>query len=356
MFYMNAAVLGLSKREIDARFEAIVAFAEIGEFVEQPVKTYSSGMMLRLAFAVASSVEPDILVVDEALAVGDELFQRKCFARIEAIRNAGATILFVSHSGGQVIELCDRALLMDGGEKVVVGSPKAIVGGYQKLLYAPEASRGAIRDSLGAVGSDLRLGELQKPSSRMGHQRYEPVGQPDLEYFDPGLKPSSTIAYESRGALIDEPCIQTLSGERVNNLVSGREYRYTYAVRFSEQAKNVRFGMNIKTVSGVELGGAVSARYPSQGVPLISAGSDYLVDFVFTTCFNQGLYFMNAGVTGSVGESDEFLHRIVDAVGFRVIEQFDGIGAGIVNVSPSLHNLQEVSDQPSCYTGSVDES
>lgn len=354
--YLNAAVLGLSKREIELRFDSIVAFAEIGAFVDQPVKTYSSGMVLRLAFAVASNVDPDILVVDEALAVGDELFQRKCFARIEAIRNAGATILFVSHSGGQVIELCDRALLIDGGEKVVIGEPKAIVGGYQKLLYAPEASRSAIRDNLGADDSGDREGEQPNRGGHILHQQDGLAVQADLECFDPELKPSSTIAYESRGAVIDEPHIKTLSGERVNNLVSGRQYRYTYTVHFSEQARNVRFGMNIKTISGVELGGAVSARYPSQGVPLISVGSDYWVDFVFTACFNQGMYFMNAGVTGSVGDGEEFLHRLVDAVGFRVIQQADGIAAGIVNISPSLQSSHKVSARSFYYAGSRNES
>ena len=122
--YMNAAVLGLSKSEVDARFDDIADFADIGQFIEQPVKTYSSGMTVRLAFFIAINVDPEILIVDEALSVGDELFQRKCFSRIEAIRASGATILFVSHSGGTVVELCDRAVLMDSGEKLAIGLPK----------------------------------------------------------------------------------------------------------------------------------------------------------------------------------------------------------------------------------------
>lgn len=136
--YMNASVLGLSNEEIDARFNDIVAFADIGDFIDQPVKTYSSGMMVRLAFAVAINVDPQILIVDEALSVGDELFQRKCFSRIEAIKQNGATILFVSHSGSTVVELCDHAVLLDSGEKLAMGTPKTIVGKYQKLIYAPQ--------------------------------------------------------------------------------------------------------------------------------------------------------------------------------------------------------------------------
>ena len=146
--YMNANVLGLSNEEIDSRFADIAAFADIGEFIKQPVKTYSSGMVVRLAFAVAINVDPEILIIDEALSVGDELFQRKCFSRIEAIKSNGATILFVSHSGGTIVELCDRALLIDAGERLAEGIPKQIVGRYQKLLYAPSDKREAIREQI----------------------------------------------------------------------------------------------------------------------------------------------------------------------------------------------------------------
>ncbi|HBE34999.1 MAG TPA: ABC transporter ATP-binding protein, partial [Cyanobacteria bacterium UBA11368] len=120
--FFNGQLLGLSYQEIEARYDAIAAFADIGDFIDQPVKTYSSGMFVRLAFAVATSVEPDILVVDEALSVGDEAFQRKCFARIQAIKDRGGTILFVSHSPTSVVSLCDSAILMDRGELLLVDS------------------------------------------------------------------------------------------------------------------------------------------------------------------------------------------------------------------------------------------
>ncbi|MGE8454772.1 MAG: ABC transporter ATP-binding protein, partial [Pseudomonadales bacterium] len=131
--FLNAMVLGLSQSEVEQRFDEIAAFADIGQFIEQPVKHYSSGMYARLAFAVAINVDPDILVVDEALAVGDEPFQRKCFARIDAIKNRGATILFVSHSGAAIINLCDRAILLNAGERLFTGIPKRAVYFGQKL-------------------------------------------------------------------------------------------------------------------------------------------------------------------------------------------------------------------------------
>src|SRR3546814_1106960 len=130
--------------------------------MDQPVKTYSSGMYVRLAFAVAINATPEILVVDEALSVGDEAFQRKCFARIDQIRDAGATVLFVSHSAGTVLDLCDRAVLLDHGELLARGTPRNIVSRYQKLLYAPadavERIRAQIRED-DAEGRGLRVGE-----------------------------------------------------------------------------------------------------------------------------------------------------------------------------------------------------
>ena len=249
--YMNAAVLGLSKEETDERFEAIATFADIGAFITQPLKTYSSGMVVRLAFAVAINVAPDILIIDEALSVGDEQFQRKCFARLEAIRASGATILFVSHSGAQIIEICDRAVLLDVGELLTVGMPKQVVGRYQKLLYAPADRRESVRDEIRlASGKHHNHDGLTGSSLLQPHVRdQDGVGM--QESYDPDLKSSSTIEYESRGAHIENTTILDMAGNQVNNLTRGKRYRYTYITHFRESASNVRFGMLIKTVSGV---------------------------------------------------------------------------------------------------------
>ncbi|MCP4664724.1 MAG: ABC transporter ATP-binding protein, partial [Deltaproteobacteria bacterium] len=155
--FMNAAVLGLSTEEIHERYQSILDFADIGDFVEQPVKTYSSGMQVRLAFAVAVNVDPDILVVDEALAVGDEIFRRKCFSRIHEMKERGATILFVSHSAGAVIELCDRAYLLDRGEAILNGVPKTVISKYHQLIYAPPAEQEGLRAEI------LMLNAANKP-------------------------------------------------------------------------------------------------------------------------------------------------------------------------------------------------
>lgn len=343
--YMNGAVLGLSTEEIDARFDDIAAFAEIGEFIEQPVKTYSSGMMVRLAFAVAINVDPEILIVDEALSVGDELFQRKCFSRIETIRANGSTILFVSHSGGTIIELCDRAVLMEFGEKLAVGMPKQIVGRYQKLLYAPTDKREIIREQIRRMEEYAELHTNTEGAAVNQNVSHGEHAQEPQESFDPNLRPSSTIGYESHGAHIDSPAVLTLAGEQVNNLIRGKTYRYAYSVRFTNSASNVRFGMLIKTTSGVELGGGASANSPRESLAHIEAGSSYRVEFRFRCALNPGVYFLNAGVVGDVDGCVTYLHRLIDIAMFRIVPDTENLATGVVDFGcyPEIE-LQQIQD------------
>ena len=243
--YLNGAILGFSRQEITSHFDRIAAFADIGDFIDQPVDTYSSGMVVRLAFALAIHVNPDILIVDEALSVGDEAFQRKCFARIEAIRQNGTTILFCSHSASTIVELCDRALILDAGEKLTIGKPKTVVAQYQKLIYAPPEKRLEIRNGIATSRSRAK-------ASNSGHDERTRGSQTEAkDFLDPHLKPKSTVAYASRGQHIHSPSILTLSGRPVNCLIRGRSYRYVYQVTFTRRAHNVRFAMLIKTVSGI---------------------------------------------------------------------------------------------------------
>jgi ABC-type polysaccharide/polyol phosphate transport system ATPase subunit len=161
--YMNAGLLGLSKRETDALFPAIERFAEIGTFLYQPVKTYSSGMYVRLAFAIAASVEPDILIIDEALAVGDAVFQHRCLRRINELHERGATVLFVSHDAAAVRALCSRAILLRGGSVIADGEPVDVLNVYQKIVMereqAYEAETAAISPATESF-SDERLAPI----------------------------------------------------------------------------------------------------------------------------------------------------------------------------------------------------
>lgn len=333
--YLNASILGLSHEETALRYGAIVDYSEIGEFIDQPVKTYSTGMIMRLAFAVAIQVDPDILIVDEALSVGDERFQRKCFSRIDTLRSRGATILFVSHSGGTILELCDRALLLDSGERIAMGSPKKIVGRYQKLLYAPKEKRDDIRAQICRedVGLDEGFENGELPNDKVVERR--DINTEIHDSFNSDFMPASTIVYESYGAVIKMPEIYNIEGVKVNNVTRGNRYVYRYHVSFNRPSMNVRFGMLIKTKTGVELGGAVSAVSNKSSLQVVEKGESYFIEFEFVCRLNPGYYFMNAGVVGEVDGSETYLHRIVDAVVFRVISEAESQGTGTVDFSCS---------------------
>ncbi|MCC6359413.1 MAG: ABC transporter ATP-binding protein [Phycisphaerales bacterium] len=170
--YMNGVVLGLSDEEIRAKYADIVGFADIGEFIDQPVKTYSSGMVVRLAFAVAAHVDAQVLVVDEALAVGDAPFQAKCFRRLDKLREAGATILLATHDNQTVSTLCERALMLDRGKQILWGPGREVAREYYR--FTQEATRAAVlaetpAEAPGAPSATDGGGELEEPSRSAGH-------------------------------------------------------------------------------------------------------------------------------------------------------------------------------------------
>jgi len=320
--FLNGAILGLDRNEVGRRLPQIEAFADIGAFIDQPVRIYSSGMYLRLAFAVAVNVDPEILVVDEALAVGDEVFQRKCYSRINEMRRRGATILFVSHSAPTVVELCNRAVLLDEGELLLNGSPKLVVGEYHKLIYAPahrvQALRQRVKDMGEAQDAPAASGKVPPAQSQLTASGENSKAAPCAEAFlDPSLVPATTITYEPRGARIISPRVTTPDGTSVNVLVSRSDYVYTYDVEFLETAYNVRFAMLIKTVTGFELAGAASSQ-PQNAYPVMEAGSRVCVAFPFKCVLMPAVYFLNSGVLATVDGAETYLHRIIDAAMFRV--------------------------------------
>jgi lipopolysaccharide transport system ATP-binding protein len=331
--FLNGTLLGLTRAEIEARMDEILAFADIGQFIDQPVKSYSSGMYIRLAFAVAINVSPDILVVDEALSVGDEAFQRKCFARIEKIRDQGATILFVSHSAGTVLELCNRALMLDGGELLAVGAPKEVVSRYQKLIYAPAEMAHGIRERYRKELRSVAGGEIEAVPSG-GSNGVALVNAAPAEilgaYYDPGLQSQSQLRFETQGAAIEAPCLETLAGERVNVVRSGAEYVFSYTASFTQPGTGVRFGMLIKSVSGLELGGAVTSD-TLDAIDFVESGSSVRVRFRFRCLLAPGVYFLNAGIRGRVGEEETFLDRVIDAFIFRVLPDPGRLATGFVD-------------------------
>ena len=319
--YLNGTILGLDRKQIDERLDAILSFADIGAFVNQPVKTYSSGMYVRLAFAVAINVDPEILIVDEALSVGDEAFQRKCYGRIERIRESGATVLFVSHSAGTVVDLCDHAILLDRGELLTSGLPKRVVTQYQKLSYAPVESQAAIRAAILAGTADSTREEVansESINSEPSESESKETSHSDA-WFDPGLLPASneSFAYERRGAEIEDPHLQTLDGRRVNMLVHGEEYEFVYFMKVERTLSRMRCGMMIKTITGVEISGHATD-VEAANMALVPAGARVSVRFRFRCLLTSGAFFLNAGCLARIDEEEVYVDRRIDTAMFRV--------------------------------------
>lgn len=344
--YLNGAILGLTREEVDKHFNEIIFFADIGDFIDQPVKTYSSGMVLRLAFAVQAIIPKEILIVDEALAVGDEMFQRKCFAKIEEFKKQGGTILFVSHDGGSVIQLCDRALLLDQGEQVIIGPSKQVVNLYQKLIFAPAEKRALIREELKEISSSLnKVTDVNDITEKTNNKAKDNQINQSIKLkpmFDPNLIPKETIRYESLGANIFDSEILTIEGDRVNILVPGKRYIWRYFVNFERNFTNVRFGMLIKTLSGLELGGAVSAAL-GKGIPVVIAESTVRVEFEFEARLAPGTYFLNAGVLSILNGEEVYIERCIDLGMFKVIHDSEAVMTALVDfgIIPQVYCIKE---------------
>ena len=318
---LNASILGLEPREAEEKLDEIIAFADIGPFFDQPVRSYSSGMYSRLAFAVAINADPDILIVDEVLAVGDEAFRRKCFSRIEDIKAKGATILLASHSATTVIELCDRAVLIDSGERLLLGSPKTVVSRYQRLLYAPEQEVASvlaeIREIDNAGEALTSTGANKGPVAEIGVSTEDFDDPEDFGSFDADFKPESTVEYIRNGAQISNVRILDPHDNQVNVLRPWQTYTYVYDVEFLASATSVRFGMMVKLTSGLEMGGQVSEP-AGDGIEFVPEGARWEVRFQFQPALLPGTYFLNAGARGREDGVEGYLHRILDAAVFRI--------------------------------------
>jgi len=303
--YLNGAILGLDRRTIDARFADIASFADIGAALDRPVRTYSSGMFLRLAFAVQACVDPEILVIDEAIAVGDARFQRKCFARLEELRARGVSILLVSHAETAVRSICDRALLLEAGRPVCLGDPSLVLRGYQRLLYADGEQRAKVVRELGEGDPAL------EPAAVPGGPA------PPEATFDPSLVSASTLRYPELGARIEELSVLDAGGRRINVLRPGGSYRIVLSGRFDADATRVHFGVHVRSVEGLVVTGQ---RHPATGVslPHVAAGRRFRVEFHFRLDLLPGSYFLGGGVWSA--EEPHCRHRILDLTMIRIPE------------------------------------
>ena len=290
--YMNASVLGLSNEEIDARYNDIAAFADIGDFIEQPVKTYSSGMVVRLAFAVASSVDPEILIVDEALAVGDSVFQAKCYKRFQQMREKGATVLLVTHDIGTVVQLCNRAFVLHRGELVASGSPKDMGDEYRRRC-AEEASG----------NRDLTVAPSELLSSSIDDQWME--------------RSPNTQEYGDGRATFEGFALLNNNGQLTTQIVSGEDLTLRMKINFQEDcaAPIAAFGFN--DLSGQEICGT-NTWFESQDIGHIEAGQRVEVKFHFKLQLQTGVYNLRIACTEIGTEGLVAHHRLFEVAVIEV--------------------------------------
>jgi len=333
-----AGLLGLSAEEIDQKLDAIIEFAELGDYLNQPVKTYSSGMQARLGFSVAAHIDPDILILDEVLAVGDALFRRKCYAKMEEFFQSGKTIVYVSHDANSVNQLCNRAILLYEGRIKLDGEPSMVTKHYEKLLFTNDSSCDGVKGHQGsskertAASVDLAADTSDKvPADTVTEVSRKAKLQP---YFIPGFIPTSHISYPTKGAKISNSRVTTLDGETVNVLVSGERYQYRYDVKFEESWDLISFGMQIKDVKGMTLTGA-SGYLSNSLIEIIDPRELVSVSWEFDCNLLRGEYYTNAGVSYEGGGQSQFLAREVDNLAFKVVTDPLCWSKGIVDLNQS---------------------
>ncbi len=322
--YLNGSIWGLTPKEVDNIFDDIAAFANIGQFIDQPVKHYSSGMFVRLAFAVQTFVPKEIFVVDEALAVGDTAFQRKCLASLEQFKADGGTVLLVSHEAQTIVRQCERCLLLHQGQLIVDDAGKPATDLYQKIMFSAPQNIAALLDTT------RQNGPAPAPDNNRS-SRPPPVAPAD--WFDPKLPQPVENLYGNGGAEIVDWAMTNAQGERVNVLVAGRRYHWNYTVRFNQPARNVHFGMMLKTVDGLDVASMASFREQIY-FDAIPAGTVYRVNFGLTINITPGDYFLNIGVGGRTDTEQTYLQRRVDVAMVRVIPRDARDSYGIAYLDP----------------------
>jgi lipopolysaccharide transport system ATP-binding protein len=317
--FLTGSLLGVDRVEMVERFAEIAAFADIGEFMEQPLRTYSSGMIVRLAFAVQAMLRKDLLLIDEALVVGDEAFQQKCMALLKRFRDAGGTLLLVSHDTQAIVRHCERCLLLHGGELLADGASKPVTDAYQKLLYAAPEKVAHLAAELRRLGPEALSSarEGATPASALAPGEASPLADP-ADGWDPEMPATDEVRYGNGDAEICEFGLFGEDGRRVNVVVAGQRYRWTYTVRFLRDAWNVNFGMMLKTVDGVDVAGLSSDR-EMVGFDRIEAGATVVVEFSFRMSVVPGTYLLNSGVGGLVDGRQTYLSRRVDIAMLRVL-------------------------------------
>ena len=251
--FLNASLLGLSRAETEQRLDQILGFADIGDFIHQPVKTYSSGMGVRLAFAVQAHIDPDVLVVDEALAVGDELFQKKCYDHLSRLKERGTAVLLVTHSCPQIIQHCDQALLLHKGRARMLAQAARVTVTYQRLINASDAEWDEnFPKANQSLQTDSNAASYQETTQFCSHETavQQELSAQHEPWLDTSLIPQTTDIYPSKGVRIDDVWIETTSGIRVNTLPFGQEFIVIFSYKATDDLEKIGMACHLASLEG----------------------------------------------------------------------------------------------------------
>ena len=315
--YLNGTMMGFTEKEIDERLQDILDFADIGDFVHQPVKTYSSGMFVRLAFAVAINIDPEILIVDEALSVGDVFFQAKCYHKFEEFKKMGKTILFVSHDLTSIAKYCDRVILLNKGVKLAEGNPKDMVNMYKKLLVHQ-----LDEETLEDVSSKSTIGEKSEDKSAWKNN------------FE--VNPTVTDYGEKQAEIVDFAIIDQY-GAYSSIIEKGSVYKVKAKIYFHETVKNPIFTITIKNKQGTDITGT-NTMFERIETGTVNAGENRIVTYEQQMNLQGGDYLLSLGCTGYVGDNFVVYHRLYDLVSFNVLSDKNTVGFFDMNARITVEN------------------
>ncbi len=304
--YINGAILGLTTTEIESRLDDILAFADIGEYIDQPVRSYSSGMYVRLAFAIAIHVDPEILIVDEALAVGDIHFQAKCFDRFHQFREQGITVIFVTHDLNMVTRYCDHAYLLNKARIVASGNPREVVAEYRKLEVNYQEDSDA-EESIpgGTTENRLDIFETNPYEVRYGNNK--------ANILDGGI-------YDS-------------SGGPVQILDSGQHYTVRMRIKFEQPIAEPVFAFTIKDIKGTEIAGT-NTHFSNIQTGSFEADETVTIEFSQNINLNAGNYLLSLGCVALGGDKLEIYDRRHDFISFQIIS--DKAVVGIIDLNSKV--------------------
>jgi lipopolysaccharide transport system ATP-binding protein len=327
--YLNASILGIPKHSLEAKLDELFQFADIGEFIDHPVSTYSSGMYVRLAFATAVSSDPDILIVDEALAVGDIRFQRKCYRRFQEMQASGKTILFVSHSVELIQNHCSRAIFLNLGHIEAIGEPKVVIQAYLEHLFGSEIQQSREVDN-SEVARAVDHTDTATSSSRVvsGSSGLDQDHCTQRRSYNP-----NEYRWGDRRAVIIDYQLRSNSGNDQVVFESGEKLELMVHVRFFEELTDLIYGCTVKTVDGQTVYGT-NTRQRALDVSHGEAGATVVIRFQFDLNVVPGEYFISLGVALDDSERDNIaIDRRYDLIHLTVRGDYGGFGLAQMNMS-----------------------